>query len=69
MVLRLEDFNNIGKLSDGFGARNVEGRMLHKVCNENIFVMQTLGSKKRKATYRTGANKTETDFVWVRKNH
>ena len=74
MVLGLGNFNcPVGKLINGFqgihegygfGAQNVEGRMLLEFCIEkDLCVSNTWFQKKSKVTYSAGGNKNETDFV------
>ena len=67
------DFNgHVGKRIENYdgvhGERNVEGKILLEFCDEKeLYVANTWFRKggKRKVTYSTGENGTETDFVLV----
>lgn len=80
LVLCVGDFNgHVGKRFDGFegvhggngfGERNLEGRMLLEFCDEKeLCVANTWFRKedKRKVTFSSGGNETEIDFVLVDK--
>ena len=80
LVLGLGDFNGYaGKCAEGFegihgeygiGKRNTEGRMLLDFCDQKGLCVANAWYKKmdkRKATYSSGGNDTEIDFVLVGK--
>ena len=80
LVLELRDFNgHTGKCAEEFegihggygtGKRNVEGRLLLDFCDQKELCVANLWYKKkdkRKATYNSGGNDTEMDFVLVGK--
>ena len=78
-TLGIGDFNShVGKKVDrfagihegnGIGEQNLEGGRLLKFCNQKDLSMANTWFKKekRKATYNSGGNETEVDFVLVGK--
>ena len=81
LMLGLGDFNgHVGKCAEGFegvhrghgiGKGNAEGRLLLDFCDQKkLCVANTWFKKKdkRKATYSSGGNETEIDFVLVGKD-
>ena len=79
LVMCLGDFNgHVDRHIDGFygeygvGQRNLEGRMSLDFCLEmELCVSITLFKReeKRKVTFGMGEDKTEIDFVFIRKEH
>ena len=57
---------------NGIGERNVEGKLLLEFCDEKELCVANTWfrkRKKRKVTYSTGENGTETDFLLVGKEN
>ena len=53
---------------NGFGERNLEGRILLKFCDEKGLCVANTWFKKRdqrKVTFRSGENETEIDYIIV----